>query len=120
LALRYFLTFIKYVFSRNFNPSILHIRSEKTLYHTCVFVLFVFVLCLVYQMLPVFSNVYLYYVKQTLSVKLIFFPFISQSDIVSTNIVTLILESKIGQYDVTLWRLIPIKSMTSVLEVSTM
>jgi len=75
--------------------------QKKALYHTCVFVLFVFVLCLVYPMLLVFSNVYLYYVKQTLSVKLIFFPFISQSDIVSTSIVTLILES-IGQYDVTL------------------
>jgi hypothetical protein len=45
------------------------------------------------------------------------FPLISQSDIVSVYLVILILEN-IGQCDITLWRLIAIKRITSLLKVS--
>jgi len=45
-------------------------------------------------------------------------PFISPRDMVCINSVTLILEN-ISQCDVTLWRLIPIKTLTSVMKVST-
>jgi hypothetical protein len=44
-------------------------------------------------------------------------PLISMSDIVSINKLTLILKN-ISQYDVTIWCLIPIKKITSVLKVS--
>ena len=44
-------------------------------------------------------------------------PLISMSDIVSMNKLTLILKN-ISQYDVTIWCLIPIKKITSVLKVS--
>lgn len=46
-----------------------------------------------------------------------YFPLISMSDIVSINNLTLILKN-ISQYDVTLSCLIPIKTITSVLKVS--
>ena len=52
----------------------------------CIILVFLFCLsssCVLYTKCCRFSlTFYLYYVKQTLSVKLIFFPFISQSDIV--------------------------------------